>query len=362
MIHKESVILPEKEIKKRKEKKRKVKIKQTMPPKSKKTATASTQQTNSKKANAEDAAQQQQPSKETVVPLPQTLAKIPSEQTAASFLFGSATATATSKATTTSSSTDAPQTFSSLKTQASQLNSIDEVIVNNNGNKKNSFLMAVEASLTASKKNSSSSSSSLSFDQVVELLNKFLQQTSSALSANSFMYVLYLLVIASGTTASENQKQNHDDEIQLMRALAQMLKTCSMRLELRGSVSDAAKAIFSNSSGTTISSTAFRLCLQLLIAAIENGRHGNVALLSSVLDGIACAQSQNIQPQSLLRDAAQLLTSLEKFATVGSPRLRGLVSAWNAPMLPAKKEAMVVKGNAYKIDVSPIHALVPTDP
>ena len=328
-----------------------------MPPKTKKTATASTQQTNSKKANAEDAAQQQQPSKAAVVPLPQTLAKIPSEQTAASFLFGSATATATSKATTTTSSTTSPHTFSSLKTQASQLNSIDEVIVNNNdnnNNKKNSFLMAVEASLTASKNNSSSSSSSsLSFDQVVELLNKFLQQTSSALSANSFMYVLYLLVIASGTTASENQKQNHDDEIQLMRALAQMLKTCSMRLELRGSVSDAAKAIFSNSSTTTISSTAFRLCLQLLIAAIENGRHGNVALLSSVLDGIACAQSQNIQPQSLLRDAAQLLTSLGKFATVGSPRLRGLVSAWNAPMLPAKKEAMVVKGNAYKIDVSP---------
>ena len=41
-------------------------------------------------------------------------------------------------------------------------------------------------------------------------------------------------------------------------------------------------------------------------------------LLASVVDGVACAAAAKVQQLSLLSDAAELLASLGRFATVGA--------------------------------------------
>ncbi len=280
--------------------------------------------------------QQQQKSIDVIVVEP--LLEVSAGNSTASILFGNNSNNTTETKKQQQQQKYSPSCFSDLQKQLSLSSStsrtiIDQVILTSS---KNEFLCQLSASVR--KINNSS--------QILELLVSFLTSISTSVTANSFLFSLEILADAIP-----------EDDLLLLRGAAKLVQTVSSS-ELRGSVSEAARLVFQqqqqqNTNNNNNVSRIFKTILQLLIAVVESGRYQTVAILSSLLDGIACAHSQQIAPQSLLKDAAHLLTALGKFATVGAPRLRGLVSAWNAPTLPAKKEAMVVEGGPFKINVAP---------
>ena len=277
-------------------------------------------------------------------------------------------------------------TLADLIGRVESLPLIDEAITSGDG-ADNSFVLAV-AGLVGSEADTS----------IVPLLCRFLKRTS-ALAAHTFVLALATAVSScagssnadSATTTAATKAAGRNaaavaaqasaspPSAQTLRAVAAIASatagrdtaaSVSERAALRGSATSAARKVFAAPAATSSSTDGpgaqqrtvaasppsarlvFEACLAVLAAAADAGRQAEVVLLATALDGIACAHSQRL-PAEALRDAAELLTALGVLATVDAPRLRGIVSAWNAPRLPATKEAMVVVGGPFRIDVAP---------
>jgi hypothetical protein len=259
------------------------------------------------------------------------------------------------------------------------LPTIDEVVLNAGDrarcNDDNSFLAAVAAASPASAPGA-----------VVALLTGFLGKTS-IVSAKSFMLCLAIAVdefaqsspTPAAPAAARGKKKApveaaaaaSADPNAALRAVAAvtsaMCVPSAAENRLRGSATDAANAVFFSAASPLrqrLVEPTFTAIVRVLIAAVDAGKIQHVQTLGNCLDGIACAAAAHaagsssaadapLIPIQTLREAAELLATLGRFATIGSPRLRGMISAWNAPVLPARKEAMVVEGGPFRIDVAP---------
>lgn len=312
-------------------------------------------------------------------------------QTTAASLFSSSSSSPPASAAAPRKSEAAKSSFSGLNAAAllariDSLPDIDDSIMQQ-GTTKNSFLTAVAALLLLD------GDARPLCAEITGLLCGFLRKTA-VVSAKTFFFALRIAVMsaqdreaAKQTTSARGRKKQQPatggeagiNNTDALRAIASIVSASAATTtgvqKLRGSATEAARSVFFNSndddaaddddqaSSLRLVEPAFTSALHVLVAAVDAGRMEEVRLLGNVLDGMACAAaafaatmsstSSLLIPLQTLREAAELLATLGRFATIGSPRLRGMISAWNGPALTARKEAMVVAGGPFAINVAP---------